>query len=236
MSRFINALSNANYVIRVQWCFIAVLTLLALYAMHGWKSVPKDFTAHIPPDLRSGAKLNIGTLPEVPLPNVYTFGQYVWQQINRWKEDGSKNYGEQIFAMQHYITPSCREQLISDMDVKAARSELIQRTRSVAEIPGQSYEEKRVIPLGSDAWTVVLDMQLVETSRGMPVKDTFIRYPLQIVRYDIDRDKNPFGLAINCFGNNRPERLDPKNLKLIAIPTPEQSGLEPAVLPQPTGK
>lgn len=236
MSRFVNALANANAVIRTQWIVIAILTLLALYAMHGWKSVPKDFTAHIPPDLRSGATLKIGTVPEVPPPNVYTFGLYVWQQINRWKDDGSKNYGEQIFAMQNYITPACREQLISDMNIKSDRSELIQRTRALSEIPGQTYEEKRVIPLSDDAWTVFLDMQLVETSRGMPVKDTYIRYPLQIVRYDIDRELNPFGLAINCFGNSRPERLDPKNMKLNDVPAPGKNGIEPADLPQPAGK
>ena len=82
-SRFLNALSSVSFVVRVQWVFIGILTALTLYAMHGWKSVPKDFTAHIPPDLRSGAHLNIGTTPEVPSPNVYAFSLYIWQMVNR---------------------------------------------------------------------------------------------------------------------------------------------------------
>jgi integrating conjugative element protein (TIGR03746 family) len=230
MSQYVNALENKNFVIRLQWIFISILTVLAGYAMHGWKSTPTQFTAHIPPDLRSGAIINIGTTPEVPPSTAYTFGLYVWQQVNRWKDDGTKNYGQQIFAMQNYITPGCREQLVSDMNIKATNGELSQRTRSLMEIPGQNYEEKRVVPQGSNAWTVLLDTQLIETSRGERVKDTFIRYPLQIVRFDVDRGLNPFGLAVDCFGNRRPERLDPKNYKMIAVPTPV-TGPAPAALP-----
>jgi integrating conjugative element protein (TIGR03746 family) len=230
-SRFMNALDGVNFTIRVQWVFIAILCFFLLFAMMGWKNAPKHLTAHIPPDLRSGATLNIGTTPDVPPPNVYAFAHYVWQQVNRWKEDGTKNYGEQIFAMQNYITPACREQLVADMNIKAARGELALRTRSIMEIPGQSYVEKRVVPLGSQAWTVLLDMQVQENSRGMEVKDAFIRYPMQVVRFDVDREKNPFGLAIDCFGNNRPERLDPKNYKMLTAPKPS-TGPAPAVLPQ----
>ncbi len=236
MSRYMNALDGNRFLIRVQWIFIAILAFLATFAMMGWKSTPKDFTAHIPPDLRSGAKLNIGSTPEVPLPNVYAFGMYVWQLINRWQSDGQKNYGEQIFAMQNYITPACREQLIADMNSKASNGELTQRTRTVSEIPGQSYQEKRVIPLGDQAWTILLDMQLQETSRGVTVKDTYIRYPLQVVRFDVARELNPFGLAIDCFGNRRPERLDPKAYKLLTVPTPSSVGPSPAALPQPAAQ
>ena len=231
MSRFINAIDSKSFTIRVQWVFIAILTFLCAFAMLGWKNTPTHFTAHIPPDLRAGASIHIGSTPEVPAPNVYVFALYVWQQVNRWQTDGAKNYGEQIFAMQSYITPACREQLVADMNIKSGRGELTLRTRSVMEIPGQSFQDKRVIPLGSQAWTVLLDMQLQEHSRGMEVKDTFIRYPMQIVRFDVDREKNPFGLAIDCFGKNRPERLDPKNTTLLTAPTPS-TGPGPAVLPQ----
>jgi integrating conjugative element protein (TIGR03746 family) len=231
MPRYTNALNSRDFVIRLQWIFITILSAIAFFAMLGWRSTPKDFTAHIPPDLRSGATINIGTTPEVPLANVYTFGLYIWQQVNRWKDDGTKDYAQQIFNMQNYITPACREQLLADMNTKASAGELALRTRTLSEIPGQNYQEKRVTPLGSQAWSVVLDMQLQETSRSVPVKDTYIRYPLQVVRYDVDRELNPFGLAIDCFGNGRPERLDPKGMKFTSAPTPDAGGIPPATLP-----
>ena len=44
---------------------------------------------------------------------------------------------------------------------------------------------------GPDAWTVLLDMQVTETFGGQGVKDVFIRYPLRVVRFDVDRERNP---------------------------------------------
>jgi hypothetical protein len=39
------------------------------------------------------------------------------------------------------------------------------------------------------------------------VKDSFIRYPLRVVRYDVDGECNPFGLALDGFYQD-PIRLE----------------------------
>ena len=38
-----------------------------------------------------------------------------------------------------------------------------------------------------------------EYYRAEPVKRALVRYPLNIVRYDVDAEKNPWGLALDCF-------------------------------------
>ena len=67
---------------------------------------------------------------------------------------------------------------------------------------------------------MLLDAQLLETSRGMAVKDTYIRYPLHVVRYDVDRERNPWGLALNCYANRRPERIDPSSIRIETAADP----------------
>lgn len=206
MAGFVNELDNKNFVIRLQWGFIFLLTVIVLFALYGWTHVQKDLTLHVPPDLRFGAKLAPG---EIPPPNVYAFTHYIWQQLNRWSENGDKDYGAAIFKMQAYITPSCRIQLENDMNQKASAGELSLRTRFIQEVPGHGYEESRVVPISHDAWRVVLDTEVFETVRGVRVKDTHVRYPLEVVRFEGDREANPFELAINCFAKgDHPTNID----------------------------
>jgi hypothetical protein len=82
------------------------------------------------------------------------------------------------------------------------------------EIPGLGYRPERVQVLGGNAWKALVDLQLQETQSGVTVKDTYIRYPLRVVRYDVDREKNPWQLAIDCFGTDRPARLDAKAVEV----------------------
>jgi integrating conjugative element protein (TIGR03746 family) len=233
MSGLTAALANRDATIRRQAWFIAALMVLLLIALVSWRTTATDVTAHVPPDLSRGTALRLGRVTEVPHPNVYGFGFYIWQQVNRWAKDGSKDYGAQIFALQHYLTPSCREQLLQDLRIKAGDAELIQRTRALMEIPGYGYSANRVSNHGNGGWTVLIDAQLIETSRGMPVKDAFVRYPLHVVRYDVDREKNPWGLALNCFGVRHPERIDPQALEVPAGPLPQPAASLPPTVKAP---
>lgn len=206
MGKFNNALDNKEAIIKLQWVFVAILALALLLAIRGLQNAPDELTLHIPPDLRSGATIRPG---EVPPPNVYTFAHYIWQQVNHWSRDGDKDYGAAIFRMQAYITPACREWLEQDLKTKANNGELSLRTRALQEIPGHEYEESRVRPLSGSAWRVEVDYEIKETVRGMPVKETGVRYPLRVVRFDADREQNQFGLAVDCFNDTeQPSRLD----------------------------
>lgn len=224
-SRYLNALSEATNTIKHQRWAIGGLTIVALAALVGWRTRDDNLTVHIPPDLSAGAIMKIGRRPDVPAPNVYLFGFHVWQQLNNWSKDGAKDYGQQIFDYQWYITPSCRQQIETDMRLKADASELVGRTRTIMEIPGQGYTDDRVTRLGSGAWRVRLDVSIEETVKGVSVKKTYVRYPLRVVRYDVNRERNAWGLAVDCFGNDRPERLDVSSLKTSPqIPTSQPQG------------
>ena len=203
MSRLRNRIDAADAHIRTLRIVILLLALLIAGQQYATSRLPRDITLHYPPDLRGGAVLR---LDEVPPANVYLFAHHVFQQLNHWPEDGEKDYGRNIYRLAAYLTPKFRAQLTAELDLKGRRGELTGRVRTVQQLPGHGYEERRVDVRGNGVWTVWLDLDLEESVDGMAVKHSVIRYPLRVVRFDVDREKNPFGLALDGYAG-QPERL-----------------------------
>lgn len=205
MHRYRYEIDNVRSHLRSLWAIIALLLLVITALWVGWMRMPSVITVHIPPDLRSGARL---ALDEVPPANVYSFAFYIFQQLNRWPNNGAEDYGKAIFRIAPYLTPSYRNTLVSDMDTRGKQGELAHRTRSLQVMPGRGFEERRVDVLNADAWVVWLDLELHESVKGMTIKKTAIRYPLRVVRYAIDAEVNPWGLALDGYAGDGPRRLD----------------------------
>jgi len=75
---------------------------------------------------------------------------------------------------------------------------------------GRGYAQNptlRVQQLSRDAWRVNLDLNADEYYLTEAVKRTAVRYPLRVVRYDINAEANPWGLALDCF-DGTPQRLE----------------------------
>ena len=205
MRRYRYEIDNVRAHLRSLWGVIGLEALIIFALWFGWSQAPKEMTVHVPPDLRSGAVLAID---QVPPANVYAFAFYIFQQLNRWPEDGAKDYGRAIFLVSPYLTPKYRTDLIADMELKGRQGELTYRVRGVQEIPGHGYEERRVDVLKQDVWVVWLDLDLYESVKGMTVKKTAIRYPLRVVKLSVDPESNPWGLALDGFAGEGPHRLD----------------------------
>lgn len=220
MQRYRYEIDNVRNHLRSLWLVISLLLLVIVGFWVAYMRLPTTLTIHIPPDLRAGAVLR---LDEIPPANVYTFAAYVFQQLNRWPDDGARDYGEAIYRIAAYLTPAFREQLIEDLQGKARQGELANRVRSLQPMPGRGFESRRVESLGEGAWLVWLDLELNETVKGMPVKQTAIRYPLRVVRYPVDAEANPFGLALDGFAGEGPIRLDlTESAARLPEPTAEQ--------------
>jgi integrating conjugative element protein (TIGR03746 family) len=204
MRRYRLEIDNVRSHLRSLWVVIGLQGLIILALWIGWSQAPKQLRVYVPPDLRSGAVL---AAEEVPSANVYAFAFYIFQQLNRWPENGATDYGSAIFRISPYLTPRYRNDLIEDMELKARRGELAYRVRGVHEVPGHGYEERRVDVLSSDAWIVWLDLDLMESVKGMTVKQTTIRYPVRVVRQAIDPESNPWGMALDGYGSEGPRRL-----------------------------
>ena len=204
MRRYRHEIDNVRAHVRSLWAVIAIQATVIAGLWFGWSQAPERLTVHIPPDLRSGAVLAVD---EVPPPNVYAFAFYIFQQLNRWPEDGASDYGRAVFQVSPYLTPRYRADLIAELEHKGRQGELAYRVRGMQPIPGHGYEERRVDVLSAHAWIVWLDVDLLESVKGMTVKRTAIRYPLRVVRYAVDLETNPWGLALDGFGAEGPRRL-----------------------------
>ena len=190
---------------RSLWLVIALLFSLVLVLGIGLLRTPSQMTVHIPPDLRSGATIG-GNQPQPQ--NVYAFASYIFKQLHRWAEDGSTDFSQRIYSLSAYLTPRFRSQLLADLKAKAKRGELTLRERGMQEIPGANYEERRVDLLSEDVWIVWLDMELSESVQGVPVKEKYIRFPIRVVRYEVDIEANPWGLALDGFEGTGPQPLE----------------------------
>ena len=186
---------------------VGILIALGLYMAYGWQSPPRNLTIHVQPDLRTGS-----TWPwwDVPPESVYAFGLYIFQQMNRWPSNGETDYEDNIIRLSGYLTPSCKAYLQRDFELRRNSGELRKRERGVFEIPGRgidNQQEPHVQQHSINDWTVNLDITADEHYGGERVKRAFARYPLHIIRFDVDPEKNPFGLAWDCYSGN-PQRIE----------------------------
>ena len=221
MSRFKNEVFHLQAHIRtLRFGLIAFFILLVVLGL-GWWTAPRDLTIHVPPDLRSGSTRKWW---EVPPESVYTFTFYIFQQLNRWPVDGEEDYSHNIHTLSAYLTPGCHAFLLRDYQVRRDTGELRKRVRGLYEIPGRGYGDdptNRVRAVSDSDWIVKLDVAADEYYSSEQVKRALVRYSLKVTRQDNDPERNPFGLALNCYAET-PQRI---TLPESAQPAAKGAGL-----------
>lgn len=207
MSKFRHALQNQDQHILTLRVICAMLVLCLFIAFAGWMRAPDKLTIHNPPDLRSGSTR---AWWEVPPSTVYAFSFYIFQQLNAWPKDGEVDYPRKIASMTAYLTPSCQTYLEKEAGYRTTLGELKDRSRVVYEIPGRGFSDDKVSVIDRDHWQVQLDLVADEYFNAEPVKRVTVRYPVKVVRWEGDPERNPFGLALDCFAGT-PQRLEAVN-------------------------
>lgn len=207
MSRFKHALAARDAHIFTLRLALGVMLALILALWFGWYSAPRELLIHNPPDLRHGS-----TRPwwQVPPGDVYAFTFYIFQQLNRWPTNGEADYAANLQRLQPWLTPACQQELRQDYQRRRDAGELRERVRGVYEIPGRHFDNKRVEIVDRDSWRVTLDLGVDEYYRGEAIKRTLVRYPVKVVRYDLDAERNPWGLALDCLDGS-PQKLAAEN-------------------------
>lgn len=195
MGNYLNALTATRMHIRTLYVIVVFLMLVIAGLWYGWNESPKFLRISIPPDLRAGA---IVRPDEFQAAQVFSFARIYFVALNRWEEDGEVDYPKKIQEMQSYITPSYRETLVEQMHVKKARGELDGRTRySMPLGEYNEYKPEHVVSLPDGSWVVTLEVEIVEKVASLEAKRVKIRYPLRVVKINIDPSRNIWGLALD---------------------------------------
>lgn len=208
MSRFRNEVAHLQAHVKTLRLGGVTLFVMALLLGFGWWNAPRDLTIHVPPDLRSGS---VRKWWEVPPESVYAFTFYIWQQLQRWPTNGEIDYPRNLHALSAYFTASCRNFLQQDYEHRRSSGELRQRVRGIYEIPGRGYGDnpsQRVRAVSSRDWIVTLDVSADEYHGSEQVKRALVRYAIKVVRQDVDPERNPFGLMLDCHAT-APQRIAP---------------------------
>jgi integrating conjugative element protein (TIGR03746 family) len=179
-------------VIKLQKYFIGILLVVCTAFCIGWMMEPKQLTVYIPPDIRNGATMKVGT---IPLPLIYSFTYEIWQELNYWPADGETDYKNNIHNYWSYLTPKFKTELLEDYDELKASGQL-QRIRHLQGISGAAYDSINVKTISDDTWEVDLKMRLTEYKNNQAVKDIEVMYPLKITRVNVSTKNNPYGLVI----------------------------------------
>jgi len=182
---------------------IGLMLVMAIMAI-GWSNAPNQITLHYPPDLRSGATMQIGEISEA---EVYLFADYILQQLNSWPKNGERDYQSKISVLRAYFTPAYQADLQRDYDTRKKQGELRNRVRNWSPVPGTAYDDSYVERIGQ-GWLVWLDVQIREYVSGGKVKEVVLKVPMRVVPYDVDREANPWGLALNGPGTYNPQLVE----------------------------
>lgn len=206
-SIFKNRLTDKEHHIKTLRIVIIGLFAVIILMGIGWSTAPSRLQIYTPPDLRGGSQRPWW---EVPTSTVYGFAFYIFQQLNRWPANGQEDYKRNIFALSNYLTPGCKAFLEQDYKDRDSFGELKNRIRGVYEIPGRGFSNSRVQVLSQDDWIVNLDLTTDEYYGDEAVKRTLVRYPVKVVRMESDLERNPWGLALDCYAET-PKRLELMN-------------------------
>jgi len=192
---------------------IAIQFVLIVYLFIWNRNEAQIDRVYVPRDLQAGSYMRINN----PTPAViYQYGLYILQNIYRWRENGAEDYVQNIYQYQHFITPSCRKYLEKDAQIR--QREITHRVRTQEEILGRGYQEDRVAFVAPGQWRVWYDLNIHEAIAGVDMKHIPIQWPINVVRYDVDPEKNEWGLAIDCSAEDIPVALDTREDFTKVIP------------------
>ncbi len=180
---------------------LIVIALLAVIVYMVWdkSNAIEDITIHIPPRLERGAVLKVG---EVPAPNIYSFSYYLFQMINTWEKDGSKEAPVLLENYSCYLTDDFYSYLTSLHGTRTAKGETRDRARTVREANQKGFDNSKVYQVSEHKWVVKLDMLTREFVNGTEIKNVAVRYPVIVVADDTSPDCNPFGLKFAGYDSS----------------------------------
>ena len=153
-------------------------------------TVPTTFELHLPPDLTRGGVVKVN---EHQKHEVYALALDLYQKLYRCEKNCAQEFPENIRKYGYFLTDEYRPKLLKQ--AKNLHAYNSKKRRSISEFG--VFKEEKVISLGGNRWVVFLDVNEKEFIGQKLTRDAVLRYPVLISTFDVDRDKNPWRLALD---------------------------------------
>ncbi len=189
--------------IRYRDRLIVGLFILLCLVIIGWMRMQREITLHYPPDLRAGAVMKAGEIPDY---EVYAFVTNIFTYLNTWNEDGQYDYPANRKRLRAYLTSKYQKQILAEVEKLTALGEIQGRTRTIQPLQSDYYTEDKVQVINGSTWIVMREFRVREYLDGTLIKDVALRFPIRVVVYSVPREANPWQLGIDGFQED-PERI-----------------------------
>lgn len=167
--------------------------LLALgLALWGWHHAAKDITVYYPPNIALSTIMKAGTIPE---ETVYAFVPLIMQQLFLWDTNGEDDYEKNRSRLRAFLTESYQKAIREEVFDARTRGTLKGVTRRMQVLPSP-YKDATVQTKGNH-WLVWMDVEVVDSVNGVPVNTSVRRLGVRVTRFDVNREINPWQLAID---------------------------------------
>ncbi|PID63415.1 MAG: hypothetical protein CSB44_01995 [Gammaproteobacteria bacterium] len=210
MSRRSDFIVQQKTTINVLIFALLVMTTLLVYAMYIIATTRDNFTITIPPNMSSGAIVNVD---EFNKSTVHAFAINTFRELNRWEDDGYVDYGRKIEALAPRFTAEFYEWLKEDMNRRNEEGELADRTRYTLELDGAHHRDlDEIVEVVDDStWIVNVKITIVESIGGFEIKNRKVSYPLLVRRGNLSPtpDAGNWGLLLDGYPEGRvPEVIE----------------------------
>lgn len=200
MSAYHELIQEKDKNIRYSWRVSGGLLVALCLAMWGWFNAAKDITVHYPPNLTLATTMKAGTVPD---ETVYAFVPMILQQLNTWEKSGDTDYEANRYRLRQFLTESYQRQIRDEIETGIKMGTLRGVERRMQVLPTSVYNDDSVQPVGNH-WRVWVDVEVVDSVNHVPVNTSARRLAVRVVRYDINRDANPWQLAIDGIEQDIP--------------------------------
>lgn len=142
---------------------------------------------------------------DIPDEYVHGFVATLIPNLNSWTMAGEQEFAENIAKYQYYFTPRFRDVLETNRQA-LEKAGLFSRTQTASLY--RFLESQDVNKIGYDLWDVHLMLRITQKlneQSAMVIADKVVDYHYRIVKVNVSKLQNPFGLAID--GYSQPERL-----------------------------
>lgn len=187
---------NIRYLGRIVFGLIAALSL----SVWGWRGAQQDITVYYPPNINVANKMEAGFIPE---ETVYSFTLLIMQQLYLWEKNADTDFEENSSRLRQFLHDDFRRKIQIEAALERAKGTRKNLQRTFQIMPSSVYSEEAVDPK-ADHWIVWFDAEVKDVLNKVEVYKRVHRMGVKVIRYDINRDFNPWSLAIAGIVHDEP--------------------------------